>query len=165
MNGACTEGSSWIKHRKLKYSIRCLRDVILKNERDLSNNISNTSISGVKFSCTTLYIPCQRRDAFSFPRRPIPSVSSALLYRSIVNIINKNIANRAIRSGDLGCYLKLISATNCALVTDLILIKVRDSTNLGPLIRDLSQSQRLQPLQRKLRRPPPVELGQHLKVS
>ena len=34
----------------------CLRDVILKIERDLSNNIWNTSISGDKFSWTTLYM-------------------------------------------------------------------------------------------------------------
>ena len=33
----------------------CLRDVILKIERDLRNSTYDTSISGVKFSWTTLY--------------------------------------------------------------------------------------------------------------
>ena len=51
-----TGRSKWILHRKLKYSICCLKNVILKIERDLSNSISNTSISGVKFSWTTLYV-------------------------------------------------------------------------------------------------------------
>ena len=40
---------------EVQYSIWCLRDVIIKIERDLSNSIWNTSISGVKFSRTTLY--------------------------------------------------------------------------------------------------------------
>ena len=44
----------WILHRKLKYSICCVRDVILKIERNLSNCKYNTLISDVKFSWTTL---------------------------------------------------------------------------------------------------------------
>ena len=40
---------------EIKYSIWCLRDVTLKIEWDRSNSIYNTSISGGKFSWTTLY--------------------------------------------------------------------------------------------------------------
>ena len=50
-----TGRSNWILHRELKYFIRCLRDVIQNRERDLSNTILNTSISGVKSCWTTLY--------------------------------------------------------------------------------------------------------------
>ena len=39
----------------MKYLMCSLREVILKIERDLSNRIQNTSISGVKFSFTTPY--------------------------------------------------------------------------------------------------------------
>ena len=52
----CTGRSTWILHWKLLYYICCLTDVVLRIERDLSNNIKNTSISGVKFGWTTLYI-------------------------------------------------------------------------------------------------------------
>ena len=45
---------NWILHQIWKYCICCLRDVILKIERDLSNSKNNTSISGVKFSWTYL---------------------------------------------------------------------------------------------------------------
>ena len=48
--------SNWIRYRILKYFICCLRDVIQTIVIDLSNSIYNTSISGVKFSWTTLYI-------------------------------------------------------------------------------------------------------------
>ena len=54
-----TGRSNWIKHRKLKYSICCLLDIILKIERDLSISIKNTSISGGKFRWTTLYTSAQ----------------------------------------------------------------------------------------------------------
>ena len=41
--------------RKLKYYICCFIDVTVEIGRSLSNFILNTSISGVKSSCTTLY--------------------------------------------------------------------------------------------------------------
>ena len=50
-----TGRSNWILHRKWEYSICCMRDVILKIERDVSNSIFDTLISGVKFSWTTLH--------------------------------------------------------------------------------------------------------------
>ena len=40
---------------EVQYSICCLRDVMLKIERDPTNSIQNISISGVKFSWTTLF--------------------------------------------------------------------------------------------------------------
>ena len=46
-----TGRSNWILHRKMKYSICCLRDVILEIERQHPKY--RTSISGVKFSWTT----------------------------------------------------------------------------------------------------------------
>ena len=39
LNFSYTGRSNWILHRKFKYSICSLRDVILKIERDLSNSI------------------------------------------------------------------------------------------------------------------------------
>ena len=43
-----TGRSNWIQHRKLKYSICCLRDPILRIVRDLSNSIKDTT--GGKFT-------------------------------------------------------------------------------------------------------------------
>ena len=46
-------------HPKWNYSICCLRDVVLKIERDLSNYIYSNSISLLEFSWTTLEcVPC-----------------------------------------------------------------------------------------------------------
>ena len=44
----------WLSPETHKYYICSLRDVILKIERYLSNNLLNTSISGIKFRWTTL---------------------------------------------------------------------------------------------------------------
>ena len=49
-----TGGSNLILHRKLKYSMCFLTDVIVKIEKTRSNRIQKTSISGVKFSWTSL---------------------------------------------------------------------------------------------------------------
>ena len=72
----CRGWSNWIKHRKYKYYICWLTGVILKIERDLSNNIWNTLISGVKFSGTTLFsvVPYEMCERF-ISRRPRPSIS------------------------------------------------------------------------------------------
>ena len=51
----CTGWSNWIKHRKLKYCICCLRDLFLFLVCRLSNSLYNTSISGVNPSWTSLY--------------------------------------------------------------------------------------------------------------
>ena len=52
----CTGWSIWILYRKLKYYICCFTDALKEIERDLSNTILNTSISGLKSSWTTLYL-------------------------------------------------------------------------------------------------------------
>ena len=51
-----TGRSNGILHRKLKYFICCLSGIIVKIGRALLNNTYDTSISGVKFSWTTLYL-------------------------------------------------------------------------------------------------------------
>ena len=56
-NGTMHTGwSNWILHRKLKYYICWLRDVILKCRKRSLKQHNNTSISGVKSSWTSLYI-------------------------------------------------------------------------------------------------------------
>ena len=51
-----TGWSNWVILRKLKYFTCCLRSLFLFLVCHLSNSIYNTSISGVKSSCTSLYV-------------------------------------------------------------------------------------------------------------
>ena len=82
-------------------------DVIVKIEGDFSHSISNTSISGVKFSWTTLYFSTSRCEC-----EACLSVHPSKLYPSVRLSVTQNTKNKKTGGGrDVGIFMGVMVLT------------------------------------------------------